>query len=78
MKINAISAFVNKGLFIAAIAMLFFASACKNKNAPKRPPETMLSGTINISVDESFKPVIDSQIRVFESLNAGRSHHSKL
>lgn len=27
------------------------------------------SGTIHISVDESFKPVIDSQIQVFEALN---------
>ena len=26
------------------------------------------SGTIHISVDESFKPVIDSQIQVFEAL----------
>jgi phosphate transport system substrate-binding protein len=29
--------------------------------------ETPTSGTINISVDESFRPVIDSQIKVFES-----------
>jgi len=29
--------------------------------------ETPLSGTIRISVDESFKPVIDSQLKVFES-----------
>ena len=28
-------------------------------------------GTIHISVDESFKPVIDSQIQVFEALNPG-------
>lgn len=27
--------------------------------------ETLASGTIHISVDESFKPIIDSQIRVF-------------
>ena len=33
----------------------------------KIPRETPTSGTINISVDESFKPVIDSQIKVFES-----------
>ncbi|HEY1202725.1 MAG TPA: substrate-binding domain-containing protein, partial [Niastella sp.] len=31
------------------------------------PQETTTSGTIRISVDESFKPVIDSQIKVFES-----------
>lgn len=29
------------------------------------------SGTIHISVDESFKPVIDSQIQVYEALNPG-------
>jgi len=33
----------------------------------KSPQETPTSGTINISVDESFRPVIDSQIKVFES-----------
>jgi phosphate transport system substrate-binding protein len=31
------------------------------------PVETPTSGTIHISVDESFKPVIDSQLKVFES-----------
>lgn len=31
--------------------------------------DTPSSGTIHISVDESFKPVIDSQIQVFEALN---------
>src|ERR1700760_3657874 len=34
---------------------------------PRIQQETPLSGTIHISVDESFKPVIDSQIKVFES-----------
>lgn len=33
--------------------------------------ETLTSGTIRISVDESFKPVIDSQIKVFEAQNPG-------
>jgi phosphate transport system substrate-binding protein len=31
------------------------------------PVETPTSGTIRISVDESFKPVIDSQLKVFRS-----------
>lgn len=39
--------------------------ACKN--APVKARETSTSGTIHISVDESFQPVIDSQIKVFES-----------
>lgn len=33
----------------------------------KTSQETPTSGTIDISVDESFRPVIDSQIKVFES-----------
>lgn len=36
-------------------------------SGPHIPVETPLSGTIRISVDESFKPVIDSQLKVFES-----------
>ena len=36
-------------------------------SGPRIPVETPLSGTIRISVDESFKPVIDSQLKVFES-----------
>jgi phosphate transport system substrate-binding protein len=41
-------------------------AGCKNAGS-KTPRETPTYGTINISVDESFKPVIDSQIKVFES-----------
>jgi phosphate transport system substrate-binding protein len=36
-------------------------------SGPHIPVETPTSGTIHISVDESFKPVIDSQLKVFES-----------
>jgi phosphate transport system substrate-binding protein len=38
-------------------------------NAPngKIPQETPTSGTLRLSVDESFKPVIDEQIKVFRS-----------
>ena len=36
-------------------------------SGPRIQLETPLSGTIHISVDESFKPVIDSQLKVFES-----------
>jgi phosphate transport system substrate-binding protein len=34
---------------------------------PRVPVETPLAGTIRISADESFKPVIDSQLKVFAS-----------
>lgn len=47
----------------AFVAQLF--TSCQN--GPRIPVETPVSGTIHISVDESFKPVIDSQLKVFES-----------
>ncbi len=52
---------------IVAIACLwiFFAGCKENKRTDLDTPQ---KGTIHISVDESFKPVIDSQIKVFESL----------
>ncbi len=55
-----------RGVRLWAVFFLL-AYGCGNPNAGKIPNETPTSGTINISVDESFKPVIDSQIKVFES-----------
>ncbi len=43
----------------------FFLTGC-NDSEQKSPSDTMLSGTIRISIDESFKPVMEEQIRVFE------------
>ena len=51
--------------FLAGIAICWLMTGCGNGN--QKPQETPTSGTINISVDESFRPVIDSQIKVFES-----------
>lgn len=51
-------------LFIS-IAIVF--SGCDSRNV-RTDIDTTNSGTIHISVDESFKPVIDSQIQVFEAL----------
>ena len=44
--------------------ILFFITGCEN--SLKGPTDTLVSGTIHISVDESFKPVMEEQIRVFE------------
>src|SRR5687768_262227 len=52
-----------RGLSLLAIAFLF---GCGNNQVPDNR-DTTTRGTIHISVDESFKPIIDSQIRVFES-----------
>src|ERR1700712_3895355 len=49
---------------VLALAIVLF-TGCPS--GPRIQQETPLSGTIHISVDESFKPVIDSQLKVFES-----------
>lgn len=49
----------------ACIMILFFTGGCKRKTK-NYPTDTMATGTIHISVDESFKPVMEEQIRVFE------------
>jgi phosphate transport system substrate-binding protein len=54
-----------RGILIGLVVSWLIAgcgSGAKNSNR-----ETPTSGTINISVDESFRPVIDSEIKVFES-----------
>src|SRR5438045_365916 len=48
-------------------SMLCFFSSCNGPN-PRPDTDTPEKGVIHISVDESFKPVIDSQIQVFEAL----------
>jgi phosphate transport system substrate-binding protein len=52
-------------------AILVFLTACvmviSCKDASDKKKENAISGKINISVDETFKPVIEEQIKVFES-----------
>src|SRR5687767_8883116 len=45
-----------------------FLAGCGD-SAPAGTQETLTSGRIRISVDESFKPVMDSQVKVFEAQN---------
>lgn len=54
---------------ILAIAVISLASGCGGSGTTETKMETTTSGTIHISADESFKPVIDSQVQVFESLH---------
>lgn len=49
----------------AACLLVPLLSSCGGSN--QKPTEGPTFGTIHISADESFKPVIDSQIKVFES-----------
>lgn len=53
-------------LFISFAAVM---TGCGGPATPGQQQESTTRGTIRISVDESFKPVIDSQVQVFESLH---------
>jgi phosphate transport system substrate-binding protein len=56
-------------LLLLITVLLLMAGVCKNKHTAVRsiPTDTDTKGHINISVDETFKPVIDEQIKVFEN-----------
>lgn len=54
-------------LILPALIIILVAGGCAEEGG--RQQETTTSGSIQISVDESFKPVIDSQIQVFQSLH---------
>jgi phosphate transport system substrate-binding protein len=56
------------GIFLFTIILLL--AGCKSKDEPG-PADSFLKGTVHISCDESFRPVIDAQIQVFEARYAG-------
>ncbi|MEI6946774.1 substrate-binding domain-containing protein [Paraflavisolibacter sp. H34] len=49
--------------------LLLVLNSCGGEVDPNAPTDTLTEGTIHISADESFKPVIDSQVQVFEASN---------
>lgn len=57
-----------KKYLIASFVVLFFIG-CKNGNKKNIPGDDPTKGTIFISVDESFKPVVEQQILVYKSSN---------
>jgi len=61
-----------KKIKFLVIGLLFFVGAgiigCSEEKQIEMP-DSLTSGTIHLSVDESFKPVMDEQIKVFESSN---------
>jgi ABC-type phosphate transport system substrate-binding protein len=66
MIVKLIKCRLNWSMIVAAFAGILF-TGCSGRNM-RTDLDTSNSGTIHISVDESFKPVIDSQIQVFEAL----------
>jgi phosphate transport system substrate-binding protein len=66
MNLHAITSLIHsRWLFVGLLAISI--AGCKSKTTTNDGRDTLTSGTIHISADESFKPVIDSQIQVFES-----------
>lgn len=54
-----------KNVLLVIIIALGMAS-CTNNNVPKRT-DTLSSGDILISVDETYKPIIEQQLQIFDS-----------
>ncbi len=50
-----------------SIMLLFFFAGCDAERKKDPGEDSPTQGTIHISVDESFKPVMEEQIRVYES-----------
>jgi phosphate transport system substrate-binding protein len=53
-------------VFFCVTSLFFLLNSC-GSNTENQQRDTINSGTIYISADESFKPVIDSEIQVFQS-----------
>ena len=53
---------------IVGIVLISIFASCNQKVENKPDEETILTGNTTIEVDETLKPVIESQIQVFESL----------
>ena len=56
---------LKKNYVLLMLVLLF--TGCNNDEHKTSKDDTPLNGTIYISVDESFKPVIEEQIRIYEA-----------
>jgi len=54
---------------IFSLVLFFFLNGCNSNQSDNPNKETPTSGTIHISIDETFKPVMEEQIRIFELSN---------
>jgi phosphate transport system substrate-binding protein len=54
-------------LFIFLILFFSFLNGCNNSVNNKSAKDTPVSGTIYISVDETFRPIMEEQIKMYES-----------
>ena len=56
-----------KKIFVFLIVISAFLVSCHTESITKSNSDTPISGTILISVDESFRPVIEQEIKMFEA-----------
>lgn len=56
-----------KARLLLTAAALLGLCACGSDKKPDQPTDTLSSGTIEISVDETYRPVIEEQKKVFDS-----------
>jgi len=60
------------GPFFTIVCLLLWLVSCKSyKEKESKLPDTKNRGTLHVSADESFKPVIDEQVQVYESNHPG-------
>ncbi len=58
---------IKKGWIILSLLGLLLTFSCRNTPADPRHTDTITSGVIGISVDESFQPVVQLEIDIFEN-----------
>lgn len=53
---------------ILIVSLVFLITSCKSyRKQQDELPDNKYRGTINVSADESFKPIIDAQVQVYEA-----------
>src|SRR5688572_13522500 len=54
--------------WVMIVGMIALGSSCRDKDKSGNILDTPTAGSIKIAVDESLRPLLDSQINVFESI----------
>lgn len=52
--------------FLGLIVFVFLFAMCNQKSKNQSDKETILKGSLNITVDETVKPIVEDQVAVFE------------
>lgn len=55
-------------IYLPLSLLVLLLSGCKDPQQKARETDTMTSGVVSISADESFQPVVEQEINVFEGL----------